>query len=453
MIGTIVQMSALLAAGLLLLSLAWYRPRWVIFFTLSVAATLDLFQIGIGGVNLGVNLYIDDAACVLAMGTGLLMLMRYHTKFPRDAVPCLALMVLIALSFGRGVSPFGLNAAGNSSRNLFCFVAPALAIMLLRPAFRLDAGRLARWLGWAGLCLSAVALLRWRGVLPIPGESGQNDFRDVVRSLIADDAFIVGLAFIAAIWLPLVARRSAWWWVGAVTLGAVTFALQHRSVWVATAAGLVWLGLRSLRRLSPLRWLAVGAAVCVGLGVIVVAIPQVLESTGMIVTTNVQEVESPYSTWAWRVAGYEEATDRLFSSQPVDILIGPPAGWAADLIREHFASTIIHSRYVSTLAFYGIVGSTALLLWFGMLAKRIGWPTRSPRGRPARDHAGTILLEALLLSELVYMVPYTGGLPEGAVLGLIWVAAKQSNISIGAERVAIARYQFHRSSKLAAQAS
>jgi len=173
----------------------------------------------------------------------------------------------------------------------------------------------------------------------------------------------------------------------------------------------------------------------------------------MIVTTNVQEAESRNSTWAWRVAGYEEATDRLFSSQPVDILIGPPAGWAADLMREHFASTAIHSRYVSTLAFYGIVGSAALLLWFGMLAKRIGWPTRSPHGRPARDHAGTILLEALFLSELVYMVPYSGGILESAVLGLIWVAATQNNISIVAERVAIARYQFHRSNKLVAQAS
>jgi hypothetical protein len=118
-----------------------------------------------------------------------------------------------------------------------------------------------------------------------------------------------------------------------------------------------------------------------------------------------------------------------------------------------FSSTIIHSRYIGTLAYYGILGFAVLLLWLGMLAKRVGWPTRSPYGTPARDHAGTILLEALLLSELVYMVPYTGGILEAAVLGLIWVAAKQSNISIGAERITIARYQFHRSSKLAAQVS
>jgi hypothetical protein len=443
---------ALLAAGLLLLSFLWHRPGWVIFLALAVAALFDLFQIGVNGVDLGVNLYVDDAACVVVLVTGFLALMRYHKKFPRDAVPCLALMVLVALSFGRGVSPFGLKAAGNGSRDLFSFAMTALAIMLLHPAFRLDADRLARWLGWAGLCLSAVALLRWGGVLPIPVDLAE-DTREVTRVFGSDYAFIVGLAFITAIWFPLVAHRSAWWWAGAGILGAVTLALQHRSVWVATAAGLIWLGLRNLRRLSPLRCLAVGAAVCVGLGVIAVAAPQVLESTGIIVTTNVQEVERPNSTWAWRVAGYQEATDRLFSSQPVDILIGPPAGWAAGLTDTSFSSTIIHSRYIGTLAYYGILGFAVLLLWLGMLAKRVGWPTRSPYGTPARDHAGTILLEALLLSELVYMVPYTGGILEAAVLGLIWVAAKQSNISIGAERITIARYQFHRSSKLAAQVS
>jgi hypothetical protein len=80
-------MSALLAAGLLLLSLAWHRPGWVIFVSLSVAAFLDLFQIGVGGVDLGVNLYVDDAACVLAMGTGLLMLIRSTTR-NSPAIPC-----------------------------------------------------------------------------------------------------------------------------------------------------------------------------------------------------------------------------------------------------------------------------------------------------------------------------------------------------------------------------
>jgi hypothetical protein len=446
LIATVAQLAAVIAAGLLLLSLAWHRPGWVIFVSLSVATFLDLFQIGIKGVNLGINFYVDDAACVVVLVTGFLVLMRYHRKFPRDAVPCLALLVLVALSFSRGFNTFGLKAAGNSSRELFLFVMPALAIMLLQPAFRLDAGRLARWLGLAGLCLSTVALLRWVGVLYTPIEQ-VDTLREVIRSLNANYAFVVGQAFIAAIYLPFVERRSAWWWVGAGMLGVVTLSLQHRSVWVATAAGLAWLVMRNAPRLSPVRWFALGAVACVSLGMIMVVIPQALGFTRNIVAINVQEVEGKNSTLAWRIGGYEEATARLFDSDAVDILIGPPAGWAAGLIDTNFASTGIHSRYIDTLAYYGIIGFAVLLLWLTMLAKRIGWTTRLLRGRPARNHTKAYFLEALLLSEIVYMIPYNGGILQSAVLGLIWVAANQKAISIGARRVAFARYQFDKRNK------
>jgi hypothetical protein len=435
-------MSVLIIAGGLLLVATWHRPGWVIFVALSVAALLDLFQIGVGGINLGISLYIDDAACLLVLGAGLLALKRYPKNFSYDAVPCLVLMALVALSFGRGISPFGLKAAGNSSRTLFTFVAPVLAVMLLWPVFQLDAGRLARWLGWAGFCLSGVALLRWGGVLPIPIELEDN-VREVVRSLNSDYAFIVGLAFVAAIYLPLVERRSAWWWMGAGLLGAVTLALQHRSVWTATVVGLAWLVLRNARRVAPLRWLAVGAAGCIVLVVIVVAIPQTLESADAIVTTNAREVQSKHSTWAWRVSGYDEATTRLLDSDSLDMLVGPPAGWATDTDAS-FAARIIHSRYISTLACYGLVGFAVLLIWFGMFAKTIGSAAQLHRRRPSRNRPGTTFLEALFLSELVYMVPYTGGILEAAVLGLIWVAAKQNAIPIFARRLAYARNQFDR---------
>jgi O-antigen ligase len=180
---------------------------------------------------------------------------------------------------------------------------------------------------------------------------------------------------------------------------------------------------------------------------VMVVIPGALASAGNIAAINVGEVQSINSTWAWRVAGYEEATARLLDSGPVDMLIGPPAGWAADLTATSFSSTIIHSRYIEVLAYYGILGCAVLLLWLGMLAKRIGRTTRLLRGRPARNHAQAHFLEALLLSEIVYMIPYTGGILQSAVLGLIWVAATQNQRSFGAHRVAFVQYQFDRRNK------
>jgi hypothetical protein len=450
LIATIVQLSALIAAGLVLLTLAWYRAGWVIFIMISAAAVLDLFEIKLGSAGLGVNVYFDDVALVVLLLTCFLAILQYRKNFPRDATPCLMLMVLIVLSFSRGISTYGLKAAGNSARNLLTFTTPALAIMLSRPVFRLDASRLARWLVWAGSCLCMVVLLRWAGVLPTPVDLQENA-RLVNRAIGADHAIIIGQAFIAAIYLPLVKRRSAWWWVGAGVLGGIIFALQHRSVWVASVIGVTWLILRHSRR-SIGRTLAIGAAACAVLGVITLASPWVLQTTGQIATTNAEEVLSKNSSWAWRVQGYEEATGRLFESDFVDISIGPPAGWAADS-NLSFASTHIHSRYVDTLAYYGVVGFAVLLLWFWVLAKRVGWPARSIRGMASPNNIGTIFLEALLLSEVVYLVPYFGGILEGTVLGLIWVAAKQNWSFSAARRVALVRYQFDRRNRPATLAS
>jgi len=438
----LVQLSVFLSAASLLFFWAWHRPGWVIFAAVSISALLDLLNIEVSGVHLGifgVNLLIDDAACIVLLGTSLLLLLQYRKSFPRDAVPCLALIVLSALSFSRGVSTFGHSAAKISVGNLLIFATPALAIMLVRPAFRLDTIRLARWLRWAGLCLGAIALLRWAGLLPTPIEL-EDSLREVVRTLGSDYAVIVGQAFIAAIYLQLIERRNTWWLAATGILGILTFALQHRSVWVATAGGLSWLAFRTVR-LLPVRWLGFGVTAGVALCVIIVAAPMdLLESTHKMATINVQEAQSKNSTWTWRVEGYKEATARLLASEPVDMLIGPPAGWQEKTTLS-FASTHIHSRYIDALAYSGIVGFTVLLLWFGMLAKRVSWPAESLYGRSAYDHVGTIFLEALLISEIVYLVPYFGRVLQGAILGLIWVAAKQNNISIGTCRVAFATHQ------------
>jgi hypothetical protein len=182
------------------------------------------------------------------------------------------------------------------------------------------------------------------------------------------------------------------------------------------------------------------------LSVAALAFPEIGERVERLVVANVQEAQGDTSTWKWRVQSYREATDRLLTSGATDTLIGPPAGWAANS-NASFASTHIHSRYIDTLAFYGTLGFAVLLLWFGVIAKRVGRPIRLVSGRRVRDHAGAPLLEALLLSELVYLVPYAGGLLQGTVLGLVWVAANQPHFSIATKRVMSRRYVLRRRSE------
>jgi hypothetical protein len=438
LIDTGFRLAALVAAGFLLLLLAWHRPKWVVFAVLVAASLLDCLQVGVDGLDLGVNVYIDDVACAMMLGTGVLVLLRCRKGVPRDAIPCLLLMALIGLSFTRGVGSFGLKPAGNSARNLFAFTASALAIMLLRPVVHVDSARLARLLGCAGIALCAVAVLRWAGALPMPVAFEEN-FREVVRCLPSDHAIVVGQAFIAAVYLLIVDRRRGWWWWAAAGMFAVvTLALQHRSVWVATFAGAAWLAFRTGRR-SPVRWLALGAAACVALCFVVVADPTLLGSASEMINTNVSETESANSTWAWRVQGYTEAADRVFAGAATDMLIGPPAGWAAHSDAS-FASTHIHSRYVDTLAYYGLAGVSLLLVWFAVLIHRSRGRGHTGSRIQLRSQNFPVLVQALLVSELVYLVPYFGGMLQGAVLGLLWISATQETFQPRTRRLAPAHF-------------
>jgi hypothetical protein len=392
---------------------------------------LDVFGVGAAGgaasAGAGMNIYVDDVACLMLLLTGLLLLVRHRKGFSRDEVPCLLLMTLMAVSVGRGISIFGLKQAGNGVRSLLPFLAPAFAVMLLRPVLKLDTGRLARWLGWGGSCLCAIALLRWAGVLAMPEmleAASAGELREVVRCLNADYAILVGQAFIAAIYLLIVDRRSAWWWwAGAGMFGGVTLALQHRSVWTAVAAGVAWLAFRTVR-LSPVRWLGLGATAIAGLGFLMVADPAIMDSARDMVGSGLTETQTEHSTWAWRVQGYTEATERVLAGSAVDLLIGPPAGWAVNT-QGSFASTHIHSRFVDTLAYYGVVGVAALLVWFVVLTRRCRRRTGLSFKVQTLPRGALALPQALLISELIYFVPYTGGMLQSAVLGLLWIAATQ----------------------------
>jgi hypothetical protein len=434
----------ILVAGLICLLLVWYRPTWGVFAAISIAGLLDCFDVATpadaaasaassGG---GLNIYADDVACAMLLLTGLLLLIRHRKGMSRDEMPGLFLMILITLSVGRGVGIYTLKQAGNSARNLLTFVTPALAIMMLRPVLRLDAGRLSRWFGWAGSCLCAIALLRWAGVLAIPlTTSSEWDVREVVRVLASDYAIVVGQAFIAAIFILVDERRRGWWWwAGAAMFGAVTLALQHRSVWVATAAGVAWLAFRT-GRLSPTRWLGLGATAVVGLGFIMIADPAIMISAREIVDTGVNETQDQHSTWAWRVQGYTEATDRVLASGTIDLLIGPPAGWAANTLAG-FASTHIHSRFVDTLAYYGLLGASALIVWFVMLIQRCRRRAQILSKRQVLSRGSAALLQALVISQIVYLVPYFGGILQGSVVGLLWLAATQKPLQTIGQRLA-----------------
>ncbi len=440
MIALIGEAAVAVAVGLLLFFAATRWPGWMSLGCVIFAACSDLFiHPGSDVINLGVSVYVSDLATIALFGIALLQLARYPSTFPLDAYPCIVLFVLLVLNFARGFTMYGLKEAGNMSRNMTFFLAPAFALMLLRPVLSVRAERLVNWVVWGGLCLSAIALLRWMHVLPMVAEAG--DFRQVPRTLPSDYAIPIGQAFIAAGYRALAERKGIMWWVVAGLLGGVTLASQHRSVWVATILGFAWLVFRSLRRISPLRLTVIVLSGILGLGCMTVATPKMLNAVDALLTSNIHETEKSDSTWEWRVRGYDEAYERLVHSDVTDMLVGPPAG-GVDNSGGTFASRHIHSRYVDTMANYGIVGLAALLLWFVLLWRKLRSPHASLKGK--HGIGAVACLEAMFIAELIYLIPYFGGVAEGSCLGLLWVAAQHREVAAVA-RVARARsYLFGR---------
>ena len=124
------------------------------------------------------------------------------------------------------------------------------------------------------------------------------------------------------------------------------------------------------------------------------------------------------------MGGFAEAMDRLFSSDTSEIVFGPPSGRDLGSDASSMASVYIHSRYVETVARYGVLGGLLLLIWLVAVARKVGggWVrARSWGSRPMSVE--TTFLQALLLSQLTYFVAYSGGLIPGGVIGLIWLAA------------------------------
>jgi hypothetical protein len=414
---------AVLALGATLL---WEYAVEFALMAVGVALSLDSLQLVPAGIDIGINVYADDIACLVLLSAGALVTLRKRRVMDTSAWAAFALFALATVNLARGAMEFGLKSAGNGARNLIYLSVPMIALILLRPALRVNPKRVANLLGCFGCALTIVAVLRWTGALRMPqldvGDV-ESDFREVVRTLGAGDALVIGQSLLAIIYLQFFHGVRMWRTSLAAILAVVTIALQHRSVWVSTFVGLVWLAASSLRS-SQRRWLQLAGATFIGITVTVIT----LSATGgmdriiSLITANFEETQQQDSTWNWRVKGFAEATERLFSSNTFEMLVGPPSG--RDLESSAgFASIHVHNRYIATIAYYGLFGGIVLAVWLFAVGRKVGAWVRVNHGDSPKMCAGTAFLQALLLSQLTYFFAYTGGIEEGSITALIWLAA------------------------------
>jgi hypothetical protein len=402
--------------------LLWRFPAEVSLFVLAAVVVLKALGIELVELNLGVTVYQDDLACLAMIAGAAIVAARNRTLPLHLCRPALILLELAGVNFLRGALLFGPRPAGNGVRVLVFFIVPFLALSVVGPALKVTFSRAAAWLCGAACLFTGVSLGRWTGILPVP-ESLLIDFRQIPRVMGAEYPMIIGQALIVIVGLQLSRGVRLFGMLSALLLGAVVLVSQHRSVWIATAVGLVWLTFRSLRYVPAgriVQFTVATTAVVTIASLYIIASGRTAQVTSMF-KVNIEEAEQEDSSLAWRVSGFGEAIDRTFSAGPVQIVFGPPAGRDLTDIAS-VAARNIHNRYVDTLAYYGLSGLLLLLRWFGLLAARVGRMKSSILDRDTRGMPG-LILQAILLAEFIYFMAYSGNLLHGAVLGLLWVTS------------------------------
>lgn len=327
----------------------------------------------------------------------------------------LVLGALLAVNVLRGVAAFGLQQAVNESRQWFYLLA-TVAFGVTLPLRDVRRWRQFAVLSAGWLVLVAVVGLLDTGVQPATAPIQVDGQLMDPRPVTAPGALLLAEALLLVLARSRNRYRAL---VSAAALGGTLLVLQHRTVWIAALAALLYLtavALRGDRRARLAALVAAGA-------VTVAALTAFLTGTAQrsAVAVSAENVAAADNTFIWRVTGWRELLQA--PTDVTKVVFGDPFGSGfRRVISGQLVTVSPHSQYVETLLRFGVVG----------LALSVGVFLLAWRGAPAA--AGTIgaspaALRALLMVAALYGIAYRldplQGLLIGTVLGLASAAGDE----------------------------
>lgn len=356
------------------------------------------------------NVHADDLAIVVLTVGAIARLLR--TERPSVGQRLLiGLGVLVLWSVVRGVDVVGLTSAINESRKFFGFVAAGLYFASIEP--RADVleriGRL--WL-WAAAALCLLTAVRWGGNLVGVTEGmfgGGGRFRSAIPS---DAALVVGQA--ALLTIPAMRDRSAGWMRYATPVLLVfVVLLQHRTVWIVVATGLLVLLFRE--RALTVTSVAAFAAGLVVVGAVLFVAFDVGDDP---LVTELADSSTRTGTFEWRVAGWEALLADSGPESAEEAALGRPfgSGWV-----RSFEGIVVdvspHNFYVEVFLRLGVVGTAGLLGLYAVSLRGRRGP-RLPAAVTTSTLSSRNVLTTLVGGQLVYYVTYTPDMAQAMLLGL-----------------------------------
>jgi hypothetical protein len=359
----------------------------------------------------------NDLLFVVLIAAGVARLLRLRRVTPPQRL-LIFLALLVVLSVFRGLEQFLLTSTINEARALLRIVAAALYFATVEP--RLDIlDRIGALLLFTALALGLITLARW-GANTVGITGGFFGDSDDLRVVPAASALIIAQG--ALISLPFLGdRKKGLLRFAAPILLVFVVLLQHRSVWVVTAAGVVYLAYRD-RELSK----RVMTALIVGLVIFTTLLFTVFAEDDEVseqLSTSAQSTD----TFEWRVNGWLALFRDSSPGDPVEWAIGKPYGSGWQRVAASTGQTIEvspHNFYIESLLRVGIVGLTALLLAYAIALRGPRFTNNAPSGQTGLLTSG--MLQVVVGIQLLFYMVYSSNAAQAMLLGLACAVAANS---------------------------
>jgi O-Antigen ligase len=383
---------------------------------------IEALYMFVGGISLGLSLYYTDFALVFVLLIALLRLLlaKGRPSLNRAWVIC---CVVASVSLLSGIASYG-SGAGVQARPYFYFFAAALYPM----TFSCDLKKLSfvlNLLAWLAFLIVCITAYRWvvyfTPILELLPPEGNYNSDGPIRVIRSHETLLLAQILVAGVFFSRAANASGLLVARALSpvLLVAVLVLQHRSVWVAAAAGIFSsLFVARLRGGSAfgqvLLLMAIGATTALPL-----VVSDKLSGVSGQITNSAGAALAEKGSAGERVNSWNEIIKNWATAGPRSILIGQSFG--ADptrYVKDEAGTTrkltyTAHNMYVQTLFCMGLIGLGAFLWAAAYLVTSLYRICVSPQGTSADQ-----LLLVLVLMQLVYYVPYGTDYLQALIFGI-----------------------------------
>ncbi|WP_285245872.1 O-antigen ligase family protein [Pseudarthrobacter sp. fls2-241-R2A-127] len=353
---------ALLGIGLLIggAVVVWHVHNWPVLgwiliaygvLTNSDATPTPVVSIG------NIHVFQEDAISALLLAVTILSVRTVWQNLGQRALIPLLMLAVLVVNLAIGFKSFGMPAIVEF-RPFFYFFA-CLAWGLSLDWAGESAKKHARYFlyicGWGLVAIAALNIAK-HGIasssdMYIDPEGTYHTLRPVVAS----QAAVLTVAGLYALyeWGRV---RGAKLFLSGIAFSGVVIVAQHRSVWIAFAAGILVLGLRAA---SAIRWRIALLAIFSSFGILILALSGALTTVMDSFAASIDAVTATNSTLTDRTSGWDSLVSDSLSRGPAAVLFGQPFGTGYLRIGPNGLPQTYapHNWYVSIYLRTGIVGA------------------------------------------------------------------------------------------------